>query len=397
MHDVTLIFPHQLFQKHPSLQKNRPVYLVEEWLLFRQYPFHKKKLTLHRASMQFYKQWLEDQQYSVNYIETTNEHNDIRLLISFLAKQGIRYIHIVAVTDNWLLKRITESCVQQSINLIITPSPGFLNTPDEVLHYFNKRKTYFQTDFYTQERKKRKILLEPDGKPIGGKWTFDAENRLRFPKTEKIPTVHFPEENAFVKEAKIYVNKHFPHNYGNIDGPSFFVTTYKESEQWLNNFIETRLQKFGDYEDAIVAKEYLLHHSALTPMLNIGLLTPQQVLQNVLDNAVKNNVPLNSLEGFIRQIIGWREFIRTFASTISSSFGQCFRTLASSRSPKSIMYRLCSCFGSVATSDQPMKGKMQSRLLLSDAINSCIFSNEDAIPVRSVSSNVNPMPRGILP
>ena len=310
MHDVTLIFPHQLFQKHPSLQKNRPVYLVEEWLLFRQYPFHKKKLTLHRASMQFYKQWLEDQQYSVNYIETTNEHNDIRLLISFLAKQGIRYIHIVAVTDNWLLKRITESCVQQSINLIITPSPGFLNTPDEVLHYFNKRKTYFQTDFYTQERKKRKILLEPDGKPIGGKWTFDAENRLRFPKTEKIPTVHFPEENAFVKEAKIYVNKHFPHNYGNIDGPSFFVTTYKESEQWLNNFIETRLQKFGDYEDAIVAKEYLLHHSALTPMLNIGLLTPQQVLQNVLDNAVKNNVPLNSLEGFIRQIIGWREFIR---------------------------------------------------------------------------------------
>ena len=169
---------------------------------------------------------------------------------------------------------------------------------------------YFQTDFYKHQRKRRKLLLEKDGKPIGGKWTYDSDNRLKFPKSETVPVVHFPKENTFIKEAKKYVTQHFPANYGTLDGPLFFVSTYKEAEDWLCDFIENRLQNFGVYEDAMVVKEHLLHHSALTPMLNTGLLTPKQVLDKVLEYAAKQDIPLNSLEGFVRQIIGWREFIR---------------------------------------------------------------------------------------
>jgi deoxyribodipyrimidine photolyase-related protein len=310
MSSVTLIFPHQLFKAHPALDTTRAVYLVEEWLFFRQYKFHKQKLVLHRASMQFYAQWLKKNTYEVNYIESTQAENDVRKLINSFAKQQINEIHIADVVDNWLLKRIKGTCLQNKIKLIIHATPGFLNTMDEVADYFSKKKTYFQTDFYTHQRKLRKILLEKDGKPLGGKWTFDAENREKYPKKQTPPTVRFPKPNKYIKEAIDYVEKNFADNYGSIESPHFFVCSFDEAEQWLDEFIEQRFQQFGIYEDAIVTKEHILHHSVLTPMLNIGLLTPQQVLEKVLNEAAKHNIPLNSLEGFVRQIMGWREFIR---------------------------------------------------------------------------------------
>ena len=310
MSSVTLIFPHQLFQSHPGSQKDRSVYLVEEWLFIQQYNFHQQKLILHRASMKFYEQWLMNQEFKTIYIETSDSRNDIRQLIQFLAKQEVKAIHIADVADCWLLKRIKVSCVQCKIELIIHPSPAFLNTLDDSDEYFNKRKTYFQTDFYTHQRKQRKILLEKDGKPIGGKWTFDAENRLKFPKKETVPAIHFPKESVFISEAKKYIARHFSGNYGSANGPYFFVSSYKDAEDWLDDFIEHRFEKFGIYEDAIVTKESILHHSVLSPLINIGLLTPQQVLDRVLQQATLKNIPLNSVEGFVRQLIGWREFVR---------------------------------------------------------------------------------------
>ena len=310
MSSVTLIFPHQLFKAHPALEKSRAVYLVEEELFFRQYKFHKQKLVLHRASMQFYAQWLKENQYEVNYVDTTQAENDVRKLIASLTKQKVNEIHIADVADNWLIKRIKETCLQHKIKLSIHATPGFINTMEEVADYFSKKKTYFQTDFYTHQRKLRKILLEKDGKPLGGKWTFDAENREKYPKKQTPPAVTFPKPNNYINEATAYVEKHFTDNYGSVDAPHFFVCSFEEAQQWLDDFIEQRFKQFGIYEDAIVTKEYILHHSVLTPMLNTGLLTPQQVLDKVLTEAAKHNISLNSLEGFVRQIMGWREFIR---------------------------------------------------------------------------------------
>ncbi len=310
MPEVTLIFPHQLFEQHPALQKNRKVYLVEEWLFFRQYNFHKKKLILHRSGMKFYEAYLQQKGISVEYIETTDERNDVRQLIASLSQQKITNVHVADLADYWLEKHIKNACKQYGIELTIYRSPGFLNSMDEVAGYFSKKKTYFQTDFYTQQRKQRQLLLEADGKPTGGKWTFDAENRLKFPKTGVAPIVHLADEDNYILEASAYVQQHFNENYGTADAPYYFVSSYEAAEQWLNDFLKNRFEKFGIYEDAIVAKEDILHHSVLTPMLNSGLLTPQQVLEAVLNHAEKNAIPLNSLEGFIRQLVGWREFIR---------------------------------------------------------------------------------------
>ncbi|MEO5570626.1 MAG: cryptochrome/photolyase family protein [Bacteroidia bacterium] len=310
MSEAVLIFPHQLFKQHPAMHKSRPVYLVEEWLFFRQYNFHQQKIILHRSGMKFFETYLKEQNYKVHYIETSDERNDVKKLIAFLSQQKITCIHIANVVDCWLMKRIRTACKKYAIELTVYESPSFFNTMDEVADYFSKRKTYFQTDFYVHQRKQRKLLLKTDGKPIGGKWTFDAENRVKFPKKEIVPAINFPKADSFITEATKYVQQHFPDNYGSAKAPHFFVSTFKEAEDWLDDFLKNRFEKFGIYEDAIVADENILHHSVLTPMLNTGLLMPQQIIDAVLNHTEKNNSPLNSLEGFIRQITGWREFIR---------------------------------------------------------------------------------------
>lgn len=306
---ATVIFPHQLFEQHPALQKDRPVYLVEEWLFFRQYPFHKQKLVLHRASMKFYEDWLTRKGYTVHYIESASPENDCRKLTATLAAKKITDIHIAAVADNWLMTRLQNACKKHRITLYTLDSPNFLNTASAVNEYFSKKTSYFQTDFYTWQRKIRNVLMDKKGRPEGGKWTFDAENRQRFPKTETVPSLTRPKENKFIKEARQYVGHHFPDNYGNIESDSLFAISFEDAERWLHDFLDNRFAKFGVYEDAIVAKEPVLYHSVLTPMLNVGLLQPDQIIKKALDIGSTNHVPLNSLEGFIRQVMGWREFI----------------------------------------------------------------------------------------
>jgi deoxyribodipyrimidine photolyase-related protein len=306
---ATLIFPHQLFQQHPAVKKDTPIYIVEEFLFFKHYKFHKQKLVLHRASMKWYEEQLKKQGCDVTYIEATEKESDVRVLIKTLSKKNITDILYVDTVDEWLEQRLKQSAKEHKLQLHQKPSPNFLNQMQEVEDYFSKKKTYFQTDFYTWQRKQRKLLLDEQQKPLGGKWTFDAENRLKFPKNETVPALEFPKENKWVKEAKQYVEQHFAANYGSTETFCYPVT-FADAEQWLQNFMQQRFEKFGVYEDAMVAKESFLYHSVLTPMLNIGLLNPQQIVDAALQTASQKNIPLNSLEGFIRQIVGWREFIR---------------------------------------------------------------------------------------
>jgi deoxyribodipyrimidine photolyase-related protein len=308
--EVSIIFPNQLYKQHPAINANRPVYLIEEWHFFNQYQFHKEKLVLHRASMKFYEEFLNEQGLMVHYIESITAQNKIDLVIEQLHSSKIKKIHIVDPVDSWLLKKIKSSSKKCGIELIIYNCPNFLNSLLDVDTYFSKKKTYFQTDFYTMQRKSRNILLEKDGKPLGGKWTYDADNRSKFPQKEIVPNVPKASDNEFIIEAESYVQKNYTKNYGSVNKEHLFAINFVDTEKWLEEFLQERFQKFGIYEDAIVSKETVLHHSVLSPMLNIGLITPQQIIDCAIGFSKKNNIPLNSLEGFIRQIVGWREFIR---------------------------------------------------------------------------------------
>jgi deoxyribodipyrimidine photolyase-related protein len=309
MNAVTLVFPHQLFKVNPAVDGARKVYLVEEYLFFSQYKFHQQKLVLHRASMKFYAGYLAGKKITVEYIDAIDGLSDIRKLIARLYKQKIKEIHFTDTADYLLNRRIAKACAETGINLKEYTTPYFLNTLAEVKGYFDKKKTYFQTGFYTEQRKKRNILLDASGGPEGGQWTYDADNRMKFPKKEKAPVIKFAAEDNAVAEAKKYVIKNFKDNYGSTE-KFIYPTDFAAAEKWLDDFLKERFEKFGIYEDAIVAKENFLHHSVLSPMLNIGLLQPQQIISKAIEVSAKYKIPLNSLEGFIRQILGWREFIR---------------------------------------------------------------------------------------
>ena len=309
MTEITLIFPHQLFRSHPALKKERPVYLVEEELFFNQYSSHKQKIMLHRASMKAFEDYLTKQGYQVTYVGAKQPAADIRLLLPALKQNGVTLIVYAATADRWLEQRLSRICREQGLQTEQVASPAFLNEMPAMNRYFDQRKTYFQTDFYTWQRKQRNLLLDPSGKPLGGKWTFDADNRKPFPRNERVPVLGAPDENQYVTEARSYTEKNFSNNYG-YTTPFIYPVTFADADQWLDRFLDDRLQQFGIYEDAMVKDQPFLYHSLLSPMLNCGLLEPEEVLEKVLIKGAAAEIPLNSLEGFVRQLTGWREFIR---------------------------------------------------------------------------------------
>lgn len=309
MNNIFILFPHQLFKTIEPLKKMNMVYLVEEHLFFNQYKFHQQKLVLHRASMKYYQSYLQEHGIAVKYIEAHQQENDVRVLLGNLADTPDITLHHYPLFDNWLEQRFKNRCTALSINTEELNSSYFLNSTLDFNDYFSNKSKFFQTDFYIKQRKKLGILMQADGKPQGDKWSFDADNRLKYPKGKKPPEVTFPDINKYYHEAIAYVKQYYAANYGLISPTFIYPTTHQESEAWLQQFLQKRFVDFGSYEDALVSDEHILHHSVLTPMLNMGLLTPKQIIDETLAFAETHAIPLNSLEGFIRQIIGWREFI----------------------------------------------------------------------------------------
>jgi len=306
---INLIFPHQLFADSPLIKNGHDIYLIEEFLFFNQYKFHKQKIAFHRASMKSYENDLQRKGASVHYIEATASLSDIRIFLTQMVSQSISEIIIIDPVDNWLEKRIEEH--RKGIKVNRLDSPSFLNTKDDLSTFFRPdKKSFFQTTFYKQQRKRLNILLDKEGKPLGGKWTFDTDNRKKYPKGKTPPNIYFPKVNQYWKEAIEYTEKHFGNNPGKISDNPIYPIDHTQSEDWFVQFLDYRFHEFGIYEDAIVKQQSYLHHSILSPLLNNGLLLPKHVIKKSLSFAENNNIPINSTEGFIRQIIGWREFIR---------------------------------------------------------------------------------------
>lgn len=309
--NINVIFPHQLFEFNPLFKQQGEFYLIEEYLFLRQYHFHKQKIVLHRAGMKFYENFLQESGHSVQYISSLEKESDIRFFIQKQAEKGVQSISITDPADDWLMKRIQSSCRKFNLELNILESPMFLNTTKDIQSYFTAdKKKFFQTDFYKLQRIKFNILIDANGKPQGNQWTFDVENRKKHPSDKNPPKYHFPSPDQYSIEARQYVNTHFPNNPGTIGDDICYPIGFQASANWLDQFFRNRFQEFGIYEDAMVRGELLLNHSMLTPMLNTGMITPAQVIEKTIQYGSQHQIPINSLEGFIRQIIGWREFIR---------------------------------------------------------------------------------------
>lgn len=309
MTSINLVFPHQLFEESPLIENGFPFYILEEYLFFSHYKFHKQKLVFHRASMNFYESYLKSKGLEVHYVSALEEIHDIRKFI--LELENVKEIHVINPVDDWLERRLKSSCEKCNVVLNIKETSYFLNSEEDLKSFFKPdKKKFYQTKFYKDERVRWNVLIDKDKNPEGGKWTYDVDNRKKYPKGKIPPVVHFPKLDDYYKEAKDYVREKFSGNHGEVSEMCLYPYNFVESKKWLKQFLENRFHEFGIYEDAIVKQELILNHSILTPMLNSGLLTPQYVLDQALAYAKENDVPLNSLEGFVRQIMGWREFIR---------------------------------------------------------------------------------------
>lgn len=315
---ILLVFPNQLFAKHPAFKRNvKRVILIEDSLFFgdRHHPadFHQQKLWLHRASMKRYELLLEEKGFNTDYIDYDPKVAGVvqHLQNSIRASDRKGETLCCIEPDDFLLeKRLRRAADDLGMKLEFLPNPAFLNLPEENQQYRAGKRRWFMADFYKWQRKRLNVLMDGD-EPTGGQWSFDEDNRKKVPKKllATIPQIGLPKRDAIDQSAKDYVEDRFGDRPGNLR-QLFYPTSHVAARRWLKDFLAQRLLNFGDYEDAIVEGESWLWHSVLTPAMNIGLLTPDEVLKATLKFAGQNDVPVNSLEGFIRQVIGWREFMR---------------------------------------------------------------------------------------
>lgn len=308
---VTLIYPHQLLKQHPGLSQDRIVVLVEESLLFTQFRFHKQKIMFHRATMRAYQHMLEKRGYTVWYVEF-HELKKTGDIVSYLLNRGVQTIHVCDVVDDWIAQRLQKSC-NKKIELVWHDNACFLTHHADLDSFFlekiKQKKQLLMHTFYVWQRKRLNILIDSNGKPFGGSWSYDVKNRKKIPRNQIIPNDPKPISNEYVEESRKYTEKYFPKNYGTTES-FFYPITHKDAVKWLEKFIHERLELFGPYEDAMTTQGNRLWHSILSPLLNVGLLTPDQVISATLQYTQDHFVPIESVEGFIRQIVGWREYMR---------------------------------------------------------------------------------------
>ncbi len=290
------------------------VFLKEDHELLTYHQFHKHRMILYLSALRNYKVELElkkfktdyyplhlDQKKKIESFETT--------VLASIKKNKISKVFMFEIEDKFIEKRILDLLKKSKIDHVIWPSPMFLTSRDEFQNYLKKSKKPFMKVFYEQQRKRLNILVDKKNEPDGGQWSFDAENRLPLPERIKPSEIEYLKPSKITQEVQLLVHDNFSKHPG--ESENFWLAVDRASaKKWLTKFLKERFANFGPYEDAIPQHSDFLFHSVLTPYLNTGLITPTEVVIETLAFAKENKINIASTEGFIRQIIGWREFIR---------------------------------------------------------------------------------------
>jgi len=307
---MLVILGNQLFSpEHLPAAKTTPVFMAEDLGLCTYVRHHQQKLVLFLAAMRCYADELEQAGYRVTYhrLDTSDTASYEQKLNAAFKECGATRLQHFEIEDKPMETRLVEFASRHGFERTELPSPMFTCSRDTFARFANNQSRLLMGDFYKQQRRSLDILLDEDSQPLGGQWSFDAENRRKLPRTVQPPELIRATAGDHVRDVIELVRREFKDHPG--DAREFFwPTTRTQAHAWLDDFVANRLDDFGPYEDAISSRSATVFHSALSPCLNMGLLTPREVIDAAL--ARVDETPLQSLEGFIRQVIGWREFVR---------------------------------------------------------------------------------------
>ena len=310
-----LLYPNQLFAVEHIPQDVDEIVLVEEPLLFgsdRQYGLmiHKQKLVLLRASMNRYmKEELWPAGYSVTYID----HHKLTESGDIVEKlKDFTDVYVYEFSDDILSRRVMEAIRShpEAPAVSVLQSPNFYISHEESDRFFSERgDTSFQA-FYQWQRERFNVLIDPETyKPLEGSWEQDHAKRKRIPKSTQLPSFQVFGSNEYVDEAEAYVEKYFSGNPGSLnDFP--WPTSRVEAMKWLDEFASGRLGRFAAYSEAIDGEAPWLHHPAVNHALNIGLLSPHDIVQAVVAQLGQGKVRIEDVELVVRGVLGWREYYR---------------------------------------------------------------------------------------
>jgi len=273
---------------------------------------HKQKLALVFAAMRHFADCLRRRGVRVEYREFDAD-DGCRSLLDAVADTARRHdAERVVVTEPgewrlWSQMRTWEKTL--GVPVEIRPDDRFFCSRDDFVRWAKGRRSLRMEYFYRDMRRRTGLLMELDGEPAGGRWNFDTENRKPLDPDVALPARRRPEPDALTRRVMATVAEHFGHPFGDLE-PFGHPVTRDAAEAALSDFLREELPRFGDFQDAMRAGEPFLYHSLLSSALNLGLLDPRAVCAAAEQAWRNGQAPLNAVEGFIRQILGWREFVR---------------------------------------------------------------------------------------
>ncbi|WP_417594111.1 cryptochrome/photolyase family protein [Oceanospirillum sp.] len=318
MATLRLILGDQLSENITSLQDLNPTddcvlmcELVEETTYV---PHHKKKLVFFLSAMRHFAQQLQRKGVNVHYFnldEALDSFSDAIERVLNTPSAGMPSFKKIVVThpgEYRVLQQLKQLKAVLKIPLEIRPDHRFLTTQKQFSDWAKGRKQLRMELFYRQIRKNLNILMQ-DGAPVGGQWNYDKDNRKALPANLTPPMPLGFKPDAITRQVIKMVGERFPSNFGAL-ADFHYAVTRTQALQVLSHFIEQRLPLFGDYQDAMKQDQPWLFHSHIGLYLNIGLLSPMEAIRAAEKAWQEDKAPLSAVEGFIRQILGWREFVR---------------------------------------------------------------------------------------
>jgi deoxyribodipyrimidine photolyase-related protein len=318
---LRLLLGDQLNEQHSWFAQTDPqvLYVLMEIRSETDYvPHHIQKVMGFFGAMRLFAQRLQDMGHQLRYFrldDADNQHTFADNCAALMTQYGIQRFEYQLPDEYRVDEHLMAFCLRAEATGVATKavdSEHFMAERFTVKHLFSNKKTYVMEAFYRKMREKYQILMEPDGKtPLTGRWNYDAENRKKMPPKEAIPpALSFHRD---LSEVQTCIEAAGVKTIGQVDASRFdWPLTRAESLALLAHFAETRLSLFGAYQDAMTPRDWLLFHSRLSFSMNIKLISPREVIDHCVAcwERQPEVIPFSGLEGFVRQILGWREYMR---------------------------------------------------------------------------------------